>query len=135
MKKQGIIIHPEELTEQMLELLKNTNINVLGLHPAGGRNAARNLENFLLLMETEEFQNKLQEVRKLGILIEYEMHVLSWLVPRELYADVPEWFRMNQEGKRVNDYHVCVSNPEVLEYISQRTEQLTKCLTFGTTTL
>ena len=34
MKKcKGIIIHPEELTEQMIGFLAKSNLNVLGIHP------------------------------------------------------------------------------------------------------
>ena len=41
MKKHGLIIHPEELTERMIDMLKDTPINVLGIHPVGGASADR----------------------------------------------------------------------------------------------
>lgn len=124
MDKQGIIIHPEELTDNMIELLKKTNVNVLGLHPVGGHSAHKSLEQFLELLQTESFQEKLKQVRSLGIAIECEMHALAWLLPREEYAAHPEWFRMNQEGQRVADFNMCVSNREALEYIADRAAQL-----------
>lgn len=124
MKKHGIVIHPEELTDRMIALLKKTNINVLGLHPVGGVDADKTLENLLQLSETRDFQNKLQQVRDMGIAIEYEMHALSWLLPRELYATHPDWFRMNEEGQRVNDYNLCVSNQDALEHLSSRAQEL-----------
>ena len=124
MNKQGIIIHPEELTDQMIALLKKANVNVLGLHPVGGPNAHKALEDLLALLNTEDFQDKLNQVRALGIAIEYEMHALAWLLPRDLDRTHPEWFRMNEEGKRINDFNMCVSNQEALDHLSDRAAEL-----------
>lgn len=128
MKKQGIIIHPEELTDRMIEILKKTNMNVLGLHPVGGPEADKSLENLLALLKTEDFQEKLAKVRRLGIAIEYELHALAWLLPRNLYHTHPGWFRMDGEGKRVNDFNMCVSNAEALDYLSMRAAKLAALL-------
>lgn len=129
MKKcKGIIIHPDELTEQMIELLKNSNLNVLGIHPTGGRTAAQSLENLLALLRTPDFQNKLNQVREMGFAVDYEVHALSWLVPRELYTAHTDWFRMDEEGKRVNDFNMCPSNPEALEYLKMRATELANIL-------
>ncbi|MCL2519138.1 MAG: DUF4838 domain-containing protein, partial [Oscillospiraceae bacterium] len=46
--------------------------------------------------------------------------------PRDLFSAQPEWFRMDEHGNRVNDYHFCHSNPEALEYISERSVELAK---------
>ena len=129
MKKQGIIIHPHELTDQMIAILKKCeNINVLGLHPPGGRAAAKNLDTLLELMKTPEFQNKLAQMRSLGIAIEYEMHALAWLLPRDLYGEHPEWFRRGTDGVRINDFNMCVSNDEALEYLRCRAAELARIL-------
>lgn len=124
MKKQGMIIHPAELTDRMIDLLKHSRINVLGIHPVGGRNAANTLEELLTLSESLEFQNKLAQVRELGIAIEYELHALAWLLPRSMYEIHPEWFRMDKTGHRVNDFNLCVSNSDALEYLSSRAQEL-----------
>lgn len=128
MKKQGMIIHPEELTDQMIELLKKSRINVLGLHPVGGEEADKSLDRLLALLKTEDFHKKLDRVRDLGIAVEYELHALAWLLPRDMYHIHPEWFRMDMEGKRVNDFNMCVSNPEALEYLSARAAELAALL-------
>lgn len=128
MNKQGLVIHPEELTDRMLELLEKSNINVLGLHPVGGAIAKESLEKMLELLKTQEFQDKLTRVREMGILIEYELHALSWLLPRELHDTHPDWFRMNENGERVNDNNMCASNHEALEYLSMRAAELATVL-------
>ena len=128
MKKRGIIIHPEELTDRMIGMLQKTDVNVLGLHPPGGRAADQNLDKLLELMKTEEFQEKLTQVRALEIAVEFEMHALAWLLPRDLFETHPDWFRMNREGMRVNDFNMCVSSPEALEYLRMRAKLLAQLL-------
>lgn len=128
MNKQGMIIHPEELTDRVIELLKKSKINVLGLHPVGGKTAEKSLAALLELVKTEEFQEKLQKVHDLGIKVEYEIHALSWLLPRELYDSHPQWFRMDEEGNRINDYNMCASNSEALKYVRMRAAELAAVL-------
>lgn len=128
MNKQGIVIHPEELTEKMLNILGKTDINVLGIHPVGGENAAETLEDLLRLMKNAEFNEKLNRVRKFGISVEYELHALSWLLPRSMFEKNPDWFRMNDNRERVCDFHMCVSNEKALEYLSSRSEKLAEIL-------
>jgi hypothetical protein len=52
----------------------------------------------------------LPEMRKRGILLGYGGHFLSTLLPRHLFEDHPEYFRMDREGKRVNDFNFCPTN-------------------------
>jgi hypothetical protein len=52
------------------------------------------------------------------------MHALSWLLPRDMFDTQPEWFRMDKNGERVNDYHFCHSNKDALGYISERAKKL-----------
>lgn len=128
MDTRGILIHPEELTDNIIALLKKSKLNVLGLHPVGGATSDKSLANLLELIKTNDFQGKLQRVREMGISIEYELHALSWLLPREMYHTHPEWFRMNEEGQRVNDYNMCPSNQEALDYIQVRAAELATVL-------
>jgi len=124
----GIIIHPEELTDQMLEILAKTNINVLGLHPVGGPDADKSIDRLLVLLKSEEFQERLAKVRAMGIEVEFELHALAWLLTRDFFNVHPEWFRMDENGNRVNDFNMCVSNEEALDYLSHRTAELTALL-------
>ncbi|MBQ8719485.1 MAG: DUF4838 domain-containing protein [Clostridia bacterium] len=128
MKKHGIVIHPEELTDRMIEILADTPINVLGLHPVGGASSKASLERLIELAKDEKFQENLTRVRSLGIKIEYEAHALAYLLPREMFADEPELFRMNAAGERSADYNLCVSNERALSIVSDRAESLSRIL-------
>ena len=39
--EKGILVHPEELTLSWLDRMKDAGLNLLGLHPVGGRKAHR----------------------------------------------------------------------------------------------
>ncbi len=122
--RYGAIIHPEELNEAWLERMKQANLNVLGLHPVGGAHADDSLKAMIEDEFLPEKQALYAQARAMGLEIEYEMHVLSYLLPRRLFERHPDWFRMNEQGERVNDFNFCVSNPQALEYVARRAQLL-----------
>lgn len=124
--KVGAVIYIQELTPFWIEQAKKANIDVLGFHPIGGKEADRHLKEAIELSKTDEFKANIAALKEAGIGIEYEMHALSLMVPRELFAEKPEWFRMDENGQRVADFNVCASNPEVLEHITKKAAELTE---------
>lgn len=52
-----------------------------------------------------------------GFAFEYEEHAMSWLLPRDLFAEHPEYFRMDENGNRVLDGNGCPSCEEGLKVI------------------
>ena len=52
-----------------------------------------------------------------GIDFEYEDHAMSSLLPRNLFSEHPEYFRMDENGNRVADGNGCPSSKEGLEVI------------------
>jgi hypothetical protein len=60
---------------------------------------------------------------ELGIRLEIGGHGLSKLLPRERFADHPEWFRMIQpedfRGQRVSDSNFCIANPEARRLVKK----------------
>lgn len=120
--RRGVVIHPHELDEKWLDTMAALNLNVLGLHPVGGAKANETLEN--LLQSRERLQPLLELARRMGITVEYEMHSLSWLLPRALYNDHPEWFRMDENGQRIADFNICPSQEDALNFLTLRAEVL-----------
>ena len=126
--RRGIIIHPDELEWSWVERLQEAHLNVLALHPPGGVNAHLTLEAAIhhrLLPQTQAIFNRLGHM---GVEIEYEAHAMGWLLPRSLFAVKPDWFRMDENGKRVSDFNLCPSQPEALDYVAARAEQLARLL-------
>ncbi len=129
--RHGIIIHPEELDETWPDRLLDAGINTLGLHPVGGNMAHVSLEEAIVRKNLPGYQSILRRLDHNGIAVEYEAHAMSWLLPRSLFADVPCFFRMDENGDRVSDINLCPGNEEALEYISARAEMLAHLLETG----
>ena len=119
-RRYGAIIHPDELNMRWLERAHAAGINVLGLHPVGGVHADESLRAMIEDEFLPERRVLYARARELGMDIEYEMHALSYLLPRRMFNVHPDWFRMNEQGARVADFNFCPSNRDALEYISGR---------------
>ena len=130
--KRGILIHPEEVGNYWADILIDSGLNLVGIHPRGGVKAAETLNNMLEFVKTDAFLEFARRMRSNGIELEYEFHALSWLLNRELYSTHKDWFRMNEEGERVNDFNMCASNNDALEYVAERSVELAQKLPFTT---
>ncbi len=124
MHYKGIVIHPDELSDFWLDCLEDTDINFLGIHPVGKSANGETVAEAIQWIQMPETQRLLERAASMGIVVEYEMHTLNWLLPRELFADHPDWFRMNEHGQRVADYNCCASNPEALAFLEERAAEL-----------
>lgn len=126
--KTGLWIHPEELTDEWVLWATEAGLDILGLHPVGGDKAADSLEALIHLKSTQEFRSRLERLEQHGIQVEYGCHAVSWLLPRELFERIPDWFRMNEKGERTPDFNICPSNREAMEMLENRCEILTQKL-------
>lgn len=60
------------------------------------------------------WKNFFDEAQKVGIQFEFQEHMMSHLLPRSLFSEHPEYFRMNQNGVRVADANGCPSSAGAL---------------------
>ena len=125
MRHAGIIIYQSELSDYWVNLIKDTGLNFIGVHPFSEKGlCGRTVAELVEWVKTPEARRILDRLAEMGVDVEYEMHALSWLLPRDMFSKHPEWFRMNEKGERVADYNCCPSNPEVIEYLSGRAADL-----------
>lgn len=122
--KSEILIHTEELNRRWIDRMAEQGVNILGLHPVGGRNAAASLEHLVSELQTPHFRALLDYAAERGLEIEYEMHAASYLMPRRLFETHPEYFRLNEQGERTPDANFCVTNPEALELYAKNAAEL-----------
>lgn len=115
MKK--LLIHPEELSREWVDRLVKQGVNVLGLHPVGGNGAYASAARLMTQVEDPAFRSLIDYACDRGLEIEYELHAASFLLPRTLFADHPEWFRM-EDGKRTDLVNFCVTDPRALELVT-----------------
>ena len=120
MPKKGFILAHSELDERMVERLKESGLDLVGIHPGGGVKAAEWLDELLELLQDEKFKGMLSELEESGIELEYELHALDWLLPKSILEEHPEWKRVNGKGERAADFNFCATNKEALDYISDR---------------
>lgn len=126
--RRGVVIHPFELSQAWLDTARQLDLNVLALHPPGGPRAEEHLQAMLDQLRESETQALLAQARRQGMQVEYEMHALSYLMPRTLFASHPEWFRMDAQGERVADFNLCASSQEALGYLADQAEALARLL-------
>lgn len=124
----SILIHPEELTKKWIDRAARLGYDVIALHPRGGKEAADTLAELLALLETREYRALLDYAASLGLGIEYEFHALSYLLPRRLFAEHPEYFRMDENGERNPDCNLCFTNEDALAIVKTRAKALAKRL-------
>lgn len=129
----GIIIHNHEISPFWIDRLREAKdagapLDVLALHPVGGKNAPDSLRGLIEQVKTPAFRDFYEQVHELGLTLEYEMHTLSWLLPRDKFATHPHWFRQNEAGERTPDANMCCSCAEALDYLEERTAYLADLL-------
>ena len=125
---RGLLVHPYELDDNWLDKCVSLGLNVIGLHPVGGKKADESLQALLDMQHEPAFERLLARASSLGLKVEHEMHALSWLVPRSLFAENPDWFRMDESGARVADFNICPSCKEAMAYLADRSEELARHL-------
>ena len=124
--RRGILIHPAELSETWTERVCASTLSVFGLHPVGGGKAHESMED--LIRREPILRPRLARIGAAGIAVEHEMHALRWLLPADLFADHPDWFRMDEKGGRTADFNLCPSNKDALEYLAERAALIAKIL-------
>ena len=126
--KTKAILHPDELTKKWINRAIAQDISVIALHSVGNKEAHINLANDLSIFESSDFKALVDYANSNGIEIEYELHAISYLLPRELFNDHPEYFRVDKDGNRNPFSNLCVSNEEALEIVAENALKLVKKL-------
>ena len=125
MKK--LLIHPEELSREWVDRLVAQGVEILGLHPVGGNNAAESAARLMRQVEDPAFRELIDYACDRGLEIEYELHAASYLLPRSLFESYPEYFRL-ENGERNSLCNFCVSNSEALEILTDNAVEMAKKL-------
>lgn len=116
----GAVIYINELNRFWVEQAKKSGISILGLHPIGGKTADKFIGEAIDLIKKERFKSDIKALRDCGIAVEYEMHALSFMIPRRLFSIHPDWFRMDENGNRVSDFNICPSSVPALDEVSDK---------------
>ena len=120
----GLYIHPHELTPFWVKRAVSSGVSFLGVHPVGGRKSHEAIDDAIEWLKRPRVLDMLTELGQNGVNVEFGMHALTWLLPRALFTERPEWFRMDETGVRTPDFNMCANNDEALSYVASRAAEL-----------
>ena len=78
---------------------------------------------------TAEADSLIRRLVQQGVEIEFAVHLCSELVPRSLFPDQPELFRMDEHGRRTADANLCPSNDGAFPILAENLREITGILT------
>ena len=128
-QEKGVVVHPDEITAFWENEFMTTDLCVLGMQPVGGVGSYKNVAALAENGFSSDAKKRLKKLLANGVQLEYEMHAMSMLLPRELFSLHPDYFRMDENGERTPDAQCCASSAGGLAVISQNAAMLAKKLT------
>lgn len=115
-ERRGVVVYPSDITsvgvEEWEKRIDLSGVNLIGLHAATFHEPVDTLEEFV---KSDIGKTFLAMCKKKGVDVEYEIHALSYLLPRNLSETHPEYFRENENGERDSKYNLCFSSQEAIE--------------------
>jgi Domain of unknown function (DUF4838) len=122
-KTRGVVLVPEDLTlKDWPELAQRAGLTTIALHHQNSPKAVANL------IQSDNGQQFLETCRQLRLEVEYELHAMKELLPRDLFAKDSSLFRMNENGERTPEANLCVHSRHALEIVGERAAALAKLL-------
>lgn len=120
---RGVVIAEEDLTlADWPQRAVAAGLTTIGLHaPKSPRLLAR-------YIQSDAGQKLLETCRRLGLGVEYELHAMQDLLPRELFDKAPELFRMDDKGARVREWNLCVHSERAMQTVAENAVDLAKTL-------
>jgi len=120
---RGVVLIPEDLTlPDWPQRAKRAALSTIGIHHQNSPAAV------IRWVRSDVGQRFLTQCRSLGIEVEYELHAMKELLPRDQFKKAPDLFRMNDKGERVPDANCCVHSEQGLEIIAENAVAIAKLL-------
>ncbi len=91
--------------------------SVLDYIGIAGQTALNTFSIYNAPLGTKTWSDFTEKCKAKGIGIEYEEHMMSFLLPRSLFEAYPEYFRMDSNGVRVSDANGCPSSEGALSEV------------------
>lgn len=124
-ERRGVVVYPSDITsvgiEEWARRFEQSSINLVGIHAATTHEPLDILEDFV---KSDDGRAFLALCEERGVDVEYEIHALQLLLPREEFDTHPEWFREDEDGVRQREYNMCFSSTEAVEAMRPRIKAL-----------
>jgi hypothetical protein len=114
-----VVLVPEDFSlRDWPERAARAGLTTLALHHQNSPQAV------VRFVESDAGQELLGRCRRLGLQVEYELHAMKELLPRELFTKDRSLFRMDEKGDRVADYNCCVHSVQAVEILAENAVRL-----------
>jgi len=122
-RTRGVVLVPDDLSwRDWPERVHRAGLTTIGLHHGV---SPKRVADFIL---SDNGQRFLGDCQRLNLQVEYELHAVRELLPRDLFAKNPQFFRMNETGERTPDANLCVHSSEALNIAAEGAVALAKTL-------
>ena len=120
---RGVVLTPADFSlEDWPERAKRAGLTTIGIHHPTSPRA------IVEWLKTEPGKRFLESRARLGLEVEYELHAMRELLPRELFGKNPEFFRMDEKGERTPDSNCCPHSERALDVIAENAAALARSL-------
>jgi hypothetical protein len=127
--RKGIAVYPDDITsigiKKYVGIMKTAGLNLLGIHGFNDEETPAKIKSFI---ESSDGRMLYEECKKNNIDIEFETHAIHILLPRQLFGEHPEYFRMDEKGIRRNDLNMCFSSDGAYSEIKKNITEMVKWL-------
>jgi len=111
---RGVVLLTGDLTlADWPDRAKRAGLTTLGIHHGSSPRAV------IDWVKSAAGRSFCEQCERLHLQIEYELHAMQELLPRDLFANSPELFRMNERGERTADANCCVHSDRALEIVAE----------------
>lgn len=124
-ERRGVVIYPSDITsvgvEEWAKRIDESGINLVGIHAATLHEPLDTLKEFVGSPDGKAF---LKMCADKGVDVEYELHALQLLLPRELFDTHPEYFRMDTCGVRQRKHNMCFCCDEAYDALEEQIREM-----------
>lgn len=124
-ERRGVVIYPSDVIsvgiDEWARRIDLSGINMVGIHAATVNEPLDELEAFVKSDLGKDF---LALCGQKGVDVEYEIHALQELLPRDKFTEHSEWFREDAQGNRQIDYNMCFTSEKAVLAMRPQVEAL-----------
>lgn len=124
---RGVVLLNDDLNVHWLEWMSQAGLNVLGFHDLATKDY-NCIDRTIELVQSEKGKKLISMALERRIDVEYELHAISWLLPRSEFEKHPDWFRVDEKGNRVPINNMCPSNKDALAMVRDNAKKLARIL-------
>jgi hypothetical protein len=119
----GVVLIPQDLTLADWPVrAKRAGLTTIGIHHQNSPQAV------IDWIKRDAGQQFLDACQKLGLAVEYELHAMKELLPRNLFEKHPKLFRLDEKGNRNPDANCCPHSERALEVIAKKAVAIAQVL-------